>query len=434
MEVTLLKDKLRALAVEAIEWASGIGFPPQIFAPKAFYSEPPWDGPITGRASFKDAVAAVGAVPKVVERYGDERAWRRLVLDFVHGFIERLPSMTFDDEIFETAWHDYEKELSAPGWVWIGLAQLQNFRSEEARLNLGDGVSIVSAPSSEELVGMGWSESQIDQLVDERSNAPVSGHVLMAETVVPKAPINFGANELEPFNTSHRALLALRLLKGGELYMGHMIFLLRRSFPLGFPHIFAIGDRLRLETGGGAEYVLREHELPAVRDLCGVLRRHDQGQPDRAPVNLDLALRAFSDSYDRYSFGRFDTQLLSLVTAAEALLGTNAETTFRLAFRIASILASDDDERTTLYRQIKTYYDTRSRVVHGERLKTKHEESLQNLEAFQDAVRRLIVGFLRLTDTAPSPYGKTYFKERLDETLLHSGERSALRCAMGLEQ
>jgi len=154
---------------------------------------------------------------------------------------------------------------------------------------------------------------------------------------------------------------------------------------------------------------------------------------EKAPVNLDLALRSFSDVYERRTI-RYDTCLVETITAVEALLGTDIEINFRLAFRISQILGNDDDERLAIFDQMKRYYDTRSRVVHGEPLKGKHRRLLEDQQALRDMVRRLLIGFIHLTVSSGHSFGKTFFRERLDAALLHSTRRSELRVAMALEQ
>jgi hypothetical protein len=188
------------------------------------------------------------------------------------------------------------------------------------------------------------------------------------------------------------------------------------------------------------EYSLDEMELPAVRDLYNTLVQYE-GAPDRASVNLNLALRSFSDIYERQSFFREDTRLVDAITTAEALLGTMNEVAFRLAFRVAMILGSDDDERVRIFERMKGYYDTRSSVVHGGsrlynkagQLRDKPRWHLENQQNLRDIVRRLLVGFINLTLASDHSYNRDFFDGEVDSALMHAKSRSKLRAAMGLE-
>jgi len=69
-----------------------------------------------------------------------------------------------------------------------------------------------------------------------------------------------------------------------------------------------------------------------------------------------------------------DSRLLDSVAALEAVLGSGTEVSFKLAFRVATLLADTDAQRSELLDHMKGFYDTRSALVHGGRLKAKHQD------------------------------------------------------------
>ena len=226
-------------------------------------------------------------------------------------------------------------------------------------------------------------------------------------------------------------MLALRLFKDGDIGMGLMWLSRRVAFDLGNLGGQAISDpRTRAMQSFSADYTLDASELALVRNLYDVLL-HLPDPPTDTPVNLNLALQSFSDMYDRHSF-RFDTRLVDAITAAEALLGTDVEITFRLAFRVAAILGSDHEERVAIFEQMKGFYDTRSRVVHGSMLSPKQRRLLQDQQALRDMVRWLLVAFIHLTVSSEHPFDRDFFEKNLDISLLDDSRRSRLRVAMGL--
>jgi hypothetical protein len=126
--------------------------------------------------------------------------------------------------------------------------------------------------------------------------------------------------------------------------------------------------------------------------------------------------------------------LLNCITALEALLGTSSELSFRLSFRVASLLAANDRERTSLFELMRGFYDTRSKLVHGGELNAKHHERLQKLNDLFAIVRRLIKCFITFAANPPPGYNRQSFEEKLDAKLLGAIERNNLRAALRLNQ
>jgi hypothetical protein len=151
----------------------------------------------------------------------------------------------------------------------------------------------------------------------------------------------------------------------------------------------------------------------------------------KSPGNLEIALRAFMATYDRWP-SHWDSQLLDSITALEALLGSGAEISFKLSFRVASLLAANDGERAALLRLVKEFYDSRSRVVHGTELDKKHRDRLARVDELHSILRRLLRSFVAFAIAPGDGYGKTFFKERLDTALVDATEREKLRLALGL--
>jgi hypothetical protein len=141
--------------------------------------------------------------------------------------------------------------------------------------------------------------------------------------------------------------------------------------------------------------------------------------------NLDLALRSFISSYDRFPAGQ-DTQLVDVITAAEAILGTESEITFRLAFRVAGMLGRTTAERVQVFNDMKRFYDVRSKIVHGAVLKGWRPEMLARADDARELVRRLLVAFTRLAASSPpTRYTKKFFEEDLDSELQDEQARRA---------
>jgi hypothetical protein len=152
-----------------------------------------------------------------------------------------------------------------------------------------------------------------------------------------------------------------------------------------------------------------------------------------SPGNLAIALRSFMGTYDRWPTLQ-DTQLLDTITALEALLGTETEIAFKLAFRVAALLASSDAERAQMLKTMKVFYDTRSTLVHGDALKPKHHQCLEGVDDLRSLVRKLLRAFVTLAANPSAIYNKTFFEEQLDMALVDATEREKLRAALKFNQ
>jgi hypothetical protein len=181
----------------------------------------------------------------------------------------------------------------------------------------------------------------------------------------------------------------------------------------------------------GSDYVLTESIAEAVPDVYGKLQFLERYGYGAVVGNLDLALRFFMATYDRWPASA-DSRVLDAITAIESVLGSGTEIAFEMSFRIARILADDDAQRIAIFDQMETYYDLRSRLVHGETLQAKHRGLLRDVEPLRDLARRLIRGLIELAVAPGHSYDRGFFQQRLDASLQEEAARSALRRVMGL--
>jgi hypothetical protein len=152
----------------------------------------------------------------------------------------------------------------------------------------------------------------------------------------------------------------------------------------------------------------------------------------RGPGNFDLALRSFTSSYDRFPANR-ESQLVDTITSAEAVLGSDIEIAFKLAFRIAGMLGRTTRERVQVFDDVKRFYSVRSTIVHGGSLNTRQRGVLARADDARELVRRLLVAFLRLAArTTPTRYTKSFFEKDLDAVLLDEQARRSMLRDLGI--
>jgi Apea-like HEPN len=260
--------------------------------------------------------------------------------------------------------------------------------------------------------------------------------VLVVEERVPKSPDNLilMGTGYEVSN-AFRMLRALRLAKEGDVHIGGGSAMLGRMLTnrrvgSGFADEPGAAMHGSIARWPGAVYSLSASDTSRVKDLHRQLKTvEDMGEA--APYNLSLALRSFNSSYDRIP-AQNDMKLVDLITTAESLLGASVEISFRLSFHVAGILAGTDRERVMIFDDMRAFYDTRNKVVHGGTLESKHRTRLNNYPRLRDYIRRLLVAFLHLATTSEHGHHPKSFRRQLDSNLQDGQKRSALRAAMGL--
>jgi hypothetical protein len=290
-----------------------------------------------------------------------------------------------------------------------------------------EGVSI--RDRSIDLRPLGYSAAAIEAFQEDWS--PRMGHgsyVIVVNRQVNKSPDNFARTDATLVIPAQRALNALRLADRGDIAMGPMWYARSERFI----HLLRASARSgsQIPVGPGEEeFQLTTQTIRRARLLQPMLKQLDEhgyhGLP-APPVNLDLALRSFLATYDRFP-SRPDSQLLDVITAAEAVLSTSStEITFRLAFRIAGLLGWTPQTRAHVFESMKLFYDTRSRIVHGQPLRPKHADMLAQVEEARDYVRRLLCAFVPIAARSAPTYDKKFFDTGLDIVLQDERARRRL--------
>lgn len=386
------------------------------------------DAKFTSLETYDAATQSVEDIPKLADRFGPGTG-PRMVLQFVYQYFPRVDGVRYDETIFDGLWGDFLVEVEEPNWTFRAVGNLRNFASETLLIDLGDGVTI-RGRNEEDLKSLCFNTPIWDRIADDWSGFGASSFVLVTEHLTPKRPDNLIFLDSYALSVkAMRAMYALRLAAEGAVGVGPMWVVRADRFNVGLGGPNTIGTSIPLM---GAQYRWTSTLDPEYRSIYSDLARLDENKwYGRSPGNLEIAIRAFMATYD--SWPRWpDWQLLNCVTALEALLGTGSELSFRLSFRVASLLAANDSERTSLFELIREFYDTRSRLVHGGELNAKHHERLEKLKDLFAVVRRLIKSFVVFAATTLPGYDKKSFEEKLDTKLLDAIERDNLRAALRL--
>jgi Apea-like HEPN len=387
------------------------------------------DCPLSDLAAFAGTVESLRRLPAFMRAFGAEHD-QRATLQFIYDYFTRAVGLAFEDAAFEATFEAFISEIDNPNWTFVAFANLRNVRSDDAFIDFGDGISIRRRSLEEIEERLGWTDWHLDALErDWREGHSPSGYVVWVESVRDKSPDTaILSDSATGTGRILDLLLALWLFATGDLSIGAIFNDSAAKFDLR-------GGGLTRTNGmpgemWGREYVLSASDAPDVRAILDdvvAFRRSTE-----VPSNVRLAVRRFESVYTR-SVRQREDRIIDELIALEALAGSGTELRFRLAFRISSILAADDDERLALFEAIKRYYDVRSKLVHGSELRAAENALVKDDDELRAIVRRLVRGVIFAAVHTDIRLTASYIDTRLDKVLLNAPTRQKLREALALE-
>ena len=344
---------------------------------------------------------------------------------FLYEYFSEAPSLLVHDACFESVGSRFFQELSEPAWRHVAIAILQNFTSPLHRIEIADGIAVCLRTLEDTRGAVGREE--LRWLEEDWMRGAIGSHALIAEHSEPKTPGNVISGDANhTFKKIERALLALRLAKAGDVRTGRIFYCRPALLPKRLPGRPSSGEA---EFRPGADYLLEDCDAPLVRRSYALLAQFDNIAATWN--NIRVAIRRFTAIYEN-DWREPEDRVIDAMIAVEALLGTDQEITHRLSWRVASVLANDDDERQGLYNKTKLWYRLRSRIVHGSDLKPRDRGALGMTAELVNIVRRLLLGFLTFATRRSPVSNRSGLGRHIDEVLLHTRQRSELREAMGL--
>lgn len=387
------------------------------------------DRPLADLPGLPLALDALQQVPEFVRAFGTEHG-ERATLQVLYEYFTRTERLEFDEAAFDATFEAFTNEIDDPSWTYVAFANLRNFESDDALIDFGDGITIRHRSFDEIEERFGWTEWHFDHLTrDWTEGHAASEHVLWIESVQEKSSDT--AILSDSATGPGRALdllLALWLFGPGDVSIGAIFTDRAAKFDL-------TGRGLSRSNGMPGDLWGRKYQLVA-KDAAGVRAIYDDIVAFRraadVPSNVRLAVRQFESVYSR-GIRQRDDRIVDQLIALEALAGSGTELRFRLAFRVSSLLASDDDERLALFEAMKRYYDVRSKIVHGSDLRAAERALVEDDGELRALVRRLIRAVIAATVHSELRLTGRYIDEQLDRVLLDTTMRQGLRRALGLE-
>jgi hypothetical protein len=289
----------------------------------------------------------------------------------------------------EALYERFEAYLQAKRFNVIVRAPLSDFSSDLDSCDLGEGLTIRRLTTAQRESLLRESESG---LISRWDALRMRFGLATIISVRKNGPLNVSP-AIERFD---RAIYAMRLLKAGAVsFYFHRL----ESAAPPFFQASSAGARYAVTAAGPRFHLAADH----VEDLATLYARLKRPRQEKQFL---LALDRFNRGAERQ---KYEDRLIDYWVALEALFSPadQQELRYRLALRIAYLLADSAAERLTLYDAVRGSYDARSAVVHGRAPKVSMEDITGDTE---DILRRALRRILFLPEA--------FDPDQLDRTLV----------------
>jgi hypothetical protein len=297
--------------------------------------------------------------------------YRRTAEEYLEYLILRqFPPNTerieFDPTLFDSAYEILERFFYKDDFIFRAMSPLHNFTAEDERIDLDDDLCIRKITIDEQ-----------EQLLNEFKWSSIIPHF---EALGLKHAIELGYQTKkiigdaprEPLQTIDQSVketvrklvTALRLFKTG--LVGYNIVRTVSTFELPLPTgmtSFSSPYKRFL----GEKYTLTKLEANEFKKFWERMNKIDVN----AFPQLDIALSRFNFAYER---DKLEDKLIDFMVAFEALFfkeGESGEFRHKLSVRVSRFLEEEYEQRKLTAKRMNDFYDKRSKVVHGEKVKLK---------------------------------------------------------------
>ena len=333
----------------------------------------------------------------------DEETWisgHALVAPFLGAYFHRAPVFSFEEACFEATFEDLAVDLRPEGHEVVVTSPLVNVGMSVDEIPIAAGVRVRRIlPEELELflnMGMPWTPMPMPPFY-------VVGRIRCAlerrMTSASRDPVR-----LDAYGPQDTMIVDLfRLHTSDPVFI---LFTTIREYRILF------GPSLHVNFPGqdAADIIQTPKAIDAetASEIVALWEALTRG-PNSSLV--EVALRRFGAGLGRQSS---EDRLIDYWIGLESLfLRESTELRFRAALRIAHLLGSTSVERLKTFDDVKTSYDARSAVVHGESHKSRKSGKMMDVEGIAKCTGTMLrVSLLRILNSE-HPYDPTALDKEL---------------------
>jgi hypothetical protein len=297
------------------------------------------------------------------------------IVPLLTRYIGSQLTLDFDEGRAKAVYARLEDFLRSTRITYSIVAPLEHFEGPDDEVRL-DATTLLRKLSEDEIQYL-WDLGEFGGIVD-RNQALGMGFCLATYQVAKKnAPTNFSQVNAR----LARLVTALRLLKSGQVGIPAVI---------QSPREPVFGPVYGGASSGPTPALLGPTYTLLLEDRERLIATYEALGSGAAVQEFRVALERFNYAYERK---RPHDKLIDYWVALEALFlpDISQELSFRASLRIAYYVAGTPDEREEVFRKMRLSYDTRSDVVHGQRLKADVSEVASDTEEIVRRALRAVV-------------------------------------------
>jgi hypothetical protein len=325
--------------------------------------------------------------------------WDYLSFLLIQQLSRLQKKIEFDLENFNKLYHDLERFYYSESIPVRAFSPIYNFNSDVGEIDLGNGLVVRRIATNE-----------LEKLMDASRWNPLlpSFQVLFFRFAM---ELSYQTKKIigEPSASAEKPTDIDASLKFDKLITAFRLF---KPGILGF-NIITTESTLEIPTifGGmrghtfhkqflGQLYNLTKTEVNEFKNFWNAFDKIDL----KELTFLSVAIRRFNYAYER---DKLEDKLVDFMVAFEALFfkeGESGEFRHKLSIRVSRFLEDEYIQRKRIAEKVNSFYDERSKVVHGEKVELKDDF----VRTVEDLLRKSIRLFLERLQTSTH-----------DEILLH---------------
>ncbi|AFM14027.1 HEPN domain-containing protein [Turneriella parva] len=317
----------------------------------------------------------------------------------IQSIVEETGGLDSNSPLIKTIVQNYVESLSSQEAEYISIAPILGFQSSMYSISLWREFSIRKMTEAEWL--------RCKRIFGRFENIDKDVFILA------KAPFHWQLDSdpggVQMSSEFERILKFLRLIKGGFIDIHNIYtFCIKPGWISSPPMTFGLRVA-RPEYFPSASYVFEASDTNVLEILDNSEPLYINDNRDFAG-RLKIAIARIQRTNQRLSPDSDD--IIDLMIALEALLGEKGEAiAYKLGMRAAKLCGKDAADRQRIYKGVKSAYNKRSNIVHGN---TKQTELANHLEFSHQISRAVLIEFLKGLMA-----GKIWTLEALDEHILN---------------
>lgn len=394
-------ERIRYVLVEKSEIIAGGGFG-TILEPKILYSElvDNHKKEIESLPEYSTCVQFMRSDPTISKHSGclvgtrgsrgtmTEGVYLQLLL--MEQLLKRFRRFDFDKKSFDHAYYNLERFFYNEMIPMLALSPLDNFNSDTYEIDLGEGLRIrrLTLAELEQILDRVKQPYQVTRL-SHTVELEYKTQKVLGESLGMKNP----AIEVDENEKFDKLVIALRLFKKGVV--GFNIITVTPMTGIPILGIGGTGSPSDYRSFLGYRYSLNESEVSEFKRFWNNFSKMDLSRP----ASLAVAVRRFNYAYERR---KAEDKIVDYMVAFEALFSKEHEDAesigYKLSVRAAHFFERDYMKRRQIMKTMKSVYNLRSKIVHGETLKPNVEiDDIAN--TIEEYLRKAIRSFLEQLQT-----------------------------------